>query len=304
MNTEPPLYLPQAFKTQIINTFGQEGQTWLVTLPALIDQCRQQFKLKIQPCLPNLSFNYIAPTITADGMACIIKICPPNSGVDREIAALQYMQGDGIVKLLKSNQQQALLLLEKLTPGQPLARLKEDSQATTIAAELMQKLWRKVPEQHNFSTTEHWFARLGHPVNLPADFSTSLLAQAKSQAQQLHQDMTKTMLLHGDLHHFNILSSQRQPWLAIDPKGVLGEPAYEVGALLRNPIPDIATTMNTKKVLARRIDQLSDILNFDRHKIIAWGLAQAVLAAVWAIDDQSQHANVFLKCAQVLATMK
>ena len=117
-------------------------------------------------------------------------------------------------------------------------------------------------------------------------------------ALELHQDMGESVLLHGDLHHFNILSGKRQPWLAIDPKGVVGEREYELGALLRNPIPDIVTTMNTKKILTWRVDQLSELLGFDRQKIRAWSFAQAVLAAVWCIDDKADDWRIFLKCAE------
>jgi streptomycin 6-kinase len=86
---------------------------------------------------------------------------------------------------------------------------------------------------------------------------------------------------------WNILSAQQQPWLAIDPKGVIGEPAYELGAWLRNPFPDILKEVNAESLILRRANQLAGQLGFDRDRILAWGLAQAILAAWWSyIDDQ------------------
>jgi streptomycin 6-kinase len=109
-----------------------------------------------------------------------------------------------------------------------------------------------------------------------------LVEQAEVLFAELIASMGKPVLLHGDLHHFNILTAEREPWLAIDPKGIVGEPAYEVGALLRNPNQAIATN---PKILARRIDQLSAELTIDRARIIGWGLAQAVLSGWWDYED-------------------
>ena len=78
--------------------------------------------------------------------------------------------------------------------------------------------------------------------------------------------MAPPVVLHGDLHHFNILAAERQPWLAIDPKGVVGEPVYETGALLRNPWPDLLSLPDPGRILARRVDQLAEELGFDRAR--------------------------------------
>jgi streptomycin 6-kinase len=87
------------------------------------------------------------------------------------------------------------------------------------------------------------------------------------------------------LHHFNILSAQRQPWLAIDPKGILGEPAYETGAFIRNPIPDIYSAPNLTRLLDRRIRLFAEVLGFDPTRIYGWATAQAVLSAWWTFED-------------------
>ena len=75
--------------------------------------------------------------------------------------------------------------------------------------------------------------------------------------------------------------------MALDPKGVIGEPAYETGAWLRNPLPNVGRWPDAGRHLARRVDQLADLLGIDRQRIIAWGICQAVLSAVWDIDDST-----------------
>ncbi len=115
--------------------------------------------------------------------------------------------------------------------------------------------------------------------------------------------MAEPVLLHGDLHHDNILAAEREPWLAIDPKGIVGEPAYEVGALLRNPLPGLLARPEPGRVLARRIEQLAAELGFDRARIRGWALAQAVLSAWWSYEDHGDGWRETIACAELLAAI-
>lgn len=108
------------------------------------------------------------------------------------------------------------------------------------------------------------------------------------------------MLVHGDLHHFNILSASRRPWVAIDPKGLAAEPAYEVGALLRNPAPERYLDLAVQK---RRVELLATELGFDRHRIIGWGLGQAVLSAWWIYEDAGAGWESAMACAETLSRL-
>jgi len=104
----------------------------------------------------------------------------------------------------------------------------------------------------------------------------------------LLDSMAAPVLLHGDLHHENILRAQRQPWLAIDPKGLAGEPAYEVGAHLRNLPAHLLAQPQPERFIARRADILAEELGLDRDRLLGWGLAQAVLSAWWCIEDNME----------------
>ena len=106
------------------------------------------------------------------------------------------------------------------------------------------------------------------------------------------------------MHHENILSATRAPWLAIDPKGIVGEPDYEVGALLRNPLPQLLNMPHPGRVTARRVDQLAEALGFDRARVRGWGLAQAVLSAWWCIEDSGYGWEPAIACAELLAAVK
>ena len=106
------------------------------------------------------------------------------------------------------------------------------------------------------------------------------------------------MLLHGDLHHENIISAVRDPWLAIDPKGVVGEAEYEVGAFLRNRL---FLGPRPERLLARRVDQFVEELGFDRERVLGWSLAQAVLAACWSFEDSGQLWDEAIACAELIS---
>jgi streptomycin 6-kinase len=125
-------------------------------------------------------------------------------------------------------------------------------------------------------------------------------------AERLFTDLlasaAPSVVLHGDLHHGNILAAQRAPWLAIDPKGVIGEPAYEAGALLRNPMPEIARHPALDRVLWRRVDHLADMLNLERERVRGWGVAQAVLSAWWSFEDLGFGWEPAIACAEALLT--
>jgi streptomycin 6-kinase len=92
------------------------------------------------------------------------------------------------------------------------------------------------------------------------------------------------VLLHADFHHDNILSAQREPWLTIDPKGMIGDAGYEVGPFLLNPDPH-AGVAKSPRLLARRLDILADELGYDRERLRLWGIAHAVLSACWSAEN-------------------
>ena len=100
--------------------------------------------------------------------------------------------------------------------------------------------------------------------------------------------------MHGDLHHFNILSAGREPWLAIDPKGIVAEPEYEAAAYLRNNLLD---KPNPRRVLSMRIDQLAEEAGLDRERMIGWGIADRVLSAWWSHEESGRAEEADLAVA-------
>jgi streptomycin 6-kinase len=238
------------------------------------------------------------------GPEIILKLGVPNSELNGEILALQTYAGRGSVRLIDADPGAGILLLERLSPGRMLSQLgpNNDETATRIAAKVMKRLWRPLPEGHKFVNIAQWakgFERLRDQFNGgTGPFPAGLVREAEEIYKRFLVDSHRQVLLHGDLHHFNILSAEREPWLAIDPKGIAGAPAYEAGALLRNPVPDVFQWPDLGNIQSRRLDILAEELQIPRRRIQQWCYAQMVLSAWWRFEDEGYFGKEWVSFAE------
>jgi len=110
------------------------------------------------------------------------------------------------------------------------------------------------------------------------------LIKARTLRDELLNTTDAPILLHGDLHHDNILAHDNN-WKVIDPKGVIGELSYEVGCFIRNPLDDLPSHSDSLKIITNRINAFSKNLILDPDRIAKWCFVQAVLATVWSLED-------------------
>ncbi|HWS89492.1 MAG TPA: aminoglycoside phosphotransferase family protein [Pyrinomonadaceae bacterium] len=299
------------FARRIIALHGEAGRVWLEGLPALLEHCEGRWGLKVGPPFAPLSYNYAAPAEGPRGERLVLKLGVPTHGLLGEINALLGFDGSGAARLFDSDAARGALLLERLEPGTPLTALceKDDAAATSAAASVMRKLNRagRLSPQIR-PTAADWgqgFERCReHFGGTTGPFPPKLFGEAESLYAELLSTSAPPALLHGDLHHGNILAAGRAPWLAIDPQGVVAEPAYEVGALLRNPLPQLLRLPDPVRTTERRIAQLSDELGFERARVRGWGLAQAVLSAWWSIEDEGELGEHGYAAAEILAATR
>ena len=324
--------LPLEFIQTIQNAFEGDGNSWLKSLPALLEEASQRWNLTdIQP-VPNLSYNFVTFANQSPSSRTrlplgegnfVLKLGFPHEELKSEIAALKLYDGRGACRLLDSDAEKGMLLLERLQPGHMLAMLEDDDRATRIAADVMKSLWRcsnelpKHPAEgpwmgervSGFSTTtefiqlKDWFdgfKRLRQRFNGgTGPLPKGLVETAEKLSSDLLSENKDEMLLHGDFHHFNVLESGRG-WLAIDPKGVIGPRGYEAGPLLINPNDRFLSGSNPKVQTGRRIAILSEMLDMERERIRSWGFCHAVLSAWWSIEDGDPDGREYsLRCAQI-----
>jgi streptomycin 6-kinase len=298
--------LPDRFVRTVLDLGGGEGRDWLDRLPATLAGCERRWRIRVGTPY-DLSYNYVARAVRDDGTPVVVKVCPPGDPDWRyEAQALRLAAGRGMVLLLDADMAERATLLERAEPARPLTDLarQDDAAATHEAATVMRRLAQPALAGPRFPTVARWDEGFGRHRRRCGGTSGPLPGALFDRAERVYAELCASMaqpvLLHGDLHHDNILSAQREPWLAIDPKGVEGEAVYEAGALLRNPWPDLLTWPDPRRILARRVDQLAEALGADRERVRAWGFAQAMLSAVWTVEDHGEGWDFPVTCAELL----
>jgi streptomycin 6-kinase len=203
------------------------------------------------------------------------------AGLKREAFALKCFAGYCVVKVLAEDN--GMLLLQRAVPGASLKCYFPDreQESIEIVCGVMKKLHQaNIPVAHNFPHIRDWLAALDKDWPIPDEY----LQKARKLQNQLLKTACPDSLLHGDLHHDNILQNG-DDWLVIDPKGVIGEPAYEVAAFIRNPIPELLTHADAPNIIQGRITSFAEALELPSQRILDWCFVQAVLAWVWALED-------------------
>ena len=272
-----PLVLPPAL-IRALRDVHDDADVWLETLPEILAGLESRWHLRVTGLVPHLSYNVVAYAERSDGTPCVLKLSPPSNEIICEAEALSYYAGDGICQLLERDDSVSALLLERITPGVSLQELwtpAEDETYTRITAELIRRLWRPVTEPNPFRTLTSWAQALWEDYeSIPAD----LQKRAQKLLLELGPDKDP-VLLHADLHHGNILTATKEPFLAIDPKGIVGAKGYDVGTYFHNPMQ--ANAEELIALLPSRLETFSEMLNLDRQELATWGFVHMVLSACW-----------------------
>lgn len=216
-----------------------------------------------------------------DNRLVVLKTSSDIQSLEQEARALEAFAGFGVVKVLE--QGEGVLLLERAMPGEPLKKLfpAQDCEVVQIACEVIRKLHNApLPFGGEFSHIMDWLSLLDKNWDIPAAY----LNKARALRDNLLATQKQEVLLHGDLHHENILHSGKD-FVVIDPKGVIGEGAYEVGAFIRNPIPRLLDEPDVSNIIKTRINGFAAGLYLDPDRIFGWCFVQTVLAWAWALED-------------------
>jgi streptomycin 6-kinase len=281
----PNLAVPPALARNAVDTWGAEGERWLGDLPALLAAIAADWQLTLGPPYM-LSFHWVCPATRADGSPAVLKVGPPGPGhLAVEAATLRLYRGRGAVRLLAYHAGRGALLLERAEPGTLLRTLvpHRDEEATATLVDVMRRLHQPPPSGcplPDLAGYREGFT--GYLRRYPGDgpLPRHLVERAARLFDELCASATERVVLHGDLHHDNVLRGHREPWLAIDPHGLVGDPGYDTGALLYNPDP----RQRDEELLAlvpARVEQLADGLRVPVERVVGWGFVQGVLSEVW-----------------------
>lgn len=296
--------LPATFTRRVEASWGPDGRRWLADLPRIAAQVALRWELQAADPFP-LSLNWVTRVRRADGTTAVLKLGVPEAGhLADEAAALEFFAGRGAVAVLARDDARGALLLEEARPGVPVRSLvpDRDEAATAAIIEVIRRLHRPaapgvpLPElSRRVASFDEHLRRF--PVDDP--LPRHLVERARHLFAELCATATERVVLHGDLHHDNVLTAGREPCLAIDPHGVIGDPGYEIGALLYNPDPKSADD-TVLHLLPARIEQLADGLGMPTERVVGWGFVQAVLSEVWTFEGDGRTTMRSLRVAQRL----
>jgi streptomycin 6-kinase len=270
--------VPQTFEAEVLRGRGEAGRAWLARVPQLLDDACSHWDLGLDGTPTHGGQGLVWP-VRRGGSPLVLKITWPDELTRLEAAALEAWQGHGAARLEEHDAEKGLLLLERLEAGRSLEDVPID-EAVIAAAGLIRAL--AVPAPAGIPTLADEARRM--EVDLPAawrslsgPFPRRLLDAVLETARTLGPT-SATLLVHRDLHYGNVLAGHREPWLAIDPLPVAGDPEFGVARLLMRRFDD-----GGRAGLRRRLDTIIDIAGLDRDRTEAWTVVHLVDYWLWAL---------------------
>ncbi|WP_243082940.1 aminoglycoside phosphotransferase family protein [Streptomyces sp. 891-h] len=290
-----------------------EGREWLAGLPALVEQTRERWKLRLGRPFHGGSCSWVAPAEQPDGTRAVLKLTWPHPEARTEGAALRLWDGHGAVRVLDQDPAHFALLLERVEPGGELGDADHipADERLLAAADVLRRLWAADPGEASAlgvvrlaQTTAEWadIAEKQAAREWPPQLDAGLYRLAAELFRELPRSAGREVLLHGDFNPGNLLSARRAPWLAIDAKPMTGDPAFDPWPLLEQ-VDDPFEHSDPHRVLRHRTALLAEALDADVDRIRAWSMARHVEYALWSVDedDDLEDSITLLRQARILA---
>ncbi|NKR41559.1 hydroxyurea phosphotransferase [Rhodococcus hoagii] len=259
---------------------GASGRAFVAALPRIADEMLERWNLRpVGPAMHGMAA-LVLPVTDGDERAAVLKLQAVDEETVGESVALRTWDGDGAVRLLAHATDTGAMLLERLDISRHLSSVADTRTAVGIIAGLLARL--------TAHTAPDGLRRLG-------DVASAMVAQTPSAVRLLDDrgerdllldcaaavreviDEPGNQLLHWDLHYDNVLGSAREPWLAIDPKPLAGDPGFELLPALTDRFDDVS--------IRWRFDLMTEALSLDRDRARAWTLGRILQNALWDIED-------------------
>ncbi len=248
------------------------GSEWIAGLPRLMSSVLDDWQLRPDGPARAGECALVVPVLTADDEPAALKLTWPHLEARSEHLALRHWDGRGAVRLLRADPHRLALLLERLDPTD-LTELWVDEACEVIGGLLAQLASPAVARIPTLSAYAARQAAAPAPASLPPRFTD----QARHLAADLATDPgVDGRLLHTDLHFANVLTGTRAPWLAIDPKPMAGDPAFEVAPTLWNRADELGTGSAIRWSLRRRVEVVCDAAGLDEGRARAWAVVRVV----------------------------
>jgi streptomycin 6-kinase len=260
---------------------ASEGRgDWLAGLPGLVARIAAEWRIEVgAPFLPGGTAAWVAPARDDAGSDFALKVGWPHPEAAHEADGLRAWDGAGAVRLCRASEQAeaTVLLLERCRPGTQLRALPPEEHDLVMAG-LLRRLWVRPPPGHGFrplsDMCDYWASRYeGRSAAARNRLEAPLAKKGIRLLRELPRSGGDAVLLHTDLHAGNVLAAEREPWLAIDPKPYIGDPAYDVTQHIFNGVFIEQAAADTLAA------QMARLLDLDLNRILLWLFARAVEAS-------------------------
>lgn len=272
---------PDAFARTTLAREGDRGRAWLAELPVLVEDLLERWA-----CVPDGEalhggVGLIVPVRrhTGDDPA-VLKVSFPHPGNVHEPDAFAAWHGHGAVMLYERDDEHFAMLLERAHPT-TLAQVADGDEVAAVAGRLNRRLAVPAPPglPHLRQRAAAWESRLrADAQELAHTLAPRVVDAAVATARELGHDQPD-LVVHGDLHARNVLRAEREPWLAVDPKGFAGDPAYDAGTFLKSRVPTFLDADDLGKAAHRTLDAFVEAAGLDRERARRWAQLHAVQAA-------------------------
>jgi streptomycin 6-kinase len=267
---------------------GLTHDAWLERVPELVDECVDAWDLRLGDPYPAGAAGYTVRADLADGTPTVLKVIFPHREAEHEAAALRVWDGEGAVRLLDYDEGRWAMLLERCEPGTLLAEAEPET-ALDVFIELLPRLWANAgaPFRPLADEAGWWIECLpGDWERAGRPFDRRLVDTAVGLLRELSDSQGDQVLLHQDLHADNVLAAEREPWLVIDPKPLVGEREFAIAPIVRD-----VELGRGRRDLQRRFDRLTSELGLDHDRARGWTIGQTI---AWSFDTSylPQHVQL------------
>jgi streptomycin 6-kinase len=247
---------------------AQDRATWLERLPHLLERMAREWSITIgEPFDSEVA--WVAPTILVNGTTAILKLGMPHLEGQHEIRGMVFWNGEPTAQVFKADEQLNAMLLELCEPGTSL-QIEPEERQDIVIADLLRRLWRSPSAPTLFRplsiVTRNWAEEtLADIASWP---DAGLIREGLRLFEELPRTTSDEVLLATDVHAGNVLRAARKPWLVIDPKPFVGDPAYDVTQHLLNCPERMQSDCNGM------IHRLADLTEVDEERIRLWMFAR------------------------------
>ncbi|MET8540047.1 aminoglycoside phosphotransferase family protein [Kitasatospora sp. NPDC004799] len=276
------IIVPDGLARTTVDREGAPGAAWIAELPGLTAELLDRWGCVPDGAATHGGVGLILPVRQASGREAVLKVSFPHPGNVHEPDAFTVWAGRGAVRLYERDDERFAMLLERASPT-TLAEVRDGDEVLTVAGRLSRRL--AVPAAPGLPRLSEqaagWEAALRtDAASLPHPLPARTVEAALATVRELARDQPE-VLVHGDLHPRNILRAEREPWLAVDPKGYVGDRAYDGGTFLKVHALTLLGATDVHRALLRALDVFAEAAELDRERTRRWLQLHAVQAAFW-----------------------